>query len=27
MELGMSHRGEHSEIETFLGDSVDSELS
>lgn len=27
MELGMSHRGEHSEIETFLGKSVDSELS
>ena len=27
MELGMSHRGEHSEIETFLGTSVDSELS
>ena len=27
MELGMSHRGEHSEIETFLGASVDSELS
>ncbi|MDM0050698.1 NADH-quinone oxidoreductase subunit NuoG [Variovorax sp. J22R115] len=27
MELGMSNRGEHSEIETFLGDSVDSELS
>ncbi len=27
MELGMSHRGEHSEIETFLGQSVDSELS
>jgi NADH-quinone oxidoreductase subunit G len=27
MELGMSHRGEHSEIETFIGDSVDSELS
>ncbi len=27
MELGMSHRGEHSEIETFLGESVDSELS
>ena len=27
MELGMSHRGEHSEIETFLGSSVDSELS
>ncbi|MFM8692420.1 MAG: NADH-quinone oxidoreductase subunit NuoG [Limnohabitans sp.] len=27
MELGMSHRGEHSEIETFLGHSVDSELS
>jgi len=27
MELGMSHRGEHAEIETFLGDSVDSELS
>jgi NADH-quinone oxidoreductase subunit G len=27
MELGMSHRGEHAEIETFIGDSVDSELS
>ncbi len=27
MELGMSHRGEHSEIETFVGMSVDSELS
>ncbi|BEP49693.1 NADH-quinone oxidoreductase subunit NuoG [Variovorax paradoxus] len=27
MELGMTQRGEHSEIETFLGDSVDSELS
>ena len=27
MELGMSHRGEHSEIETFLGATVDSELS
>ncbi len=27
MELGMSHRGEHAEIETFLGASVDSELS
>src|SRR6476469_9755814 len=27
MEFGMSNRGEHSEIETFLGDSVDSELS
>lgn len=27
MELGMSHRGEHSEIETFVGASVDSELS
>ena len=27
MELGLSHRGEHVEIETFLGDSVDSELS
>jgi NADH-quinone oxidoreductase subunit G len=27
MELGMSHRGEHAEIETFLGDTVDSELS
>ncbi|WP_334153710.1 NADH-quinone oxidoreductase subunit NuoG [Tepidimonas sp.] len=27
MELGMSHRGEHSEIETFLGQTVDSELS
>ena len=27
MELGMSHRGEHSEIETFVGHTVDSELS
>ena len=27
MELGMSHRGEHAEIETFVGQSVDSELS
>ncbi|CAM8666111.1 NuoG NADH dehydrogenase/NADH,ubiquinone oxidoreductase 75 kD subunit (chain G) [Comamonadaceae bacterium] len=27
MELGMSHRGEHAEIETFIGNSVDSELS
>lgn len=27
MELGISHRGEHSEIETFLGQSIDSELS
>jgi NADH-quinone oxidoreductase subunit G len=27
MELGMSHRGEHCEIETFLGGTVDSELS
>lgn len=27
MELGMSHRGEHAEIETFIGSSVDSELS
>jgi len=27
MELGMSNRGEHSEIETFVGASVDSELS
>ena len=27
MELGMSHRGEHAEIETFVGLSVDSELS
>ena len=27
MELGMSHRGEHAEIETFLGHSIDSELS
>ena len=27
MELGMPHRGEHSEIETFVGQSVDSELS
>ena len=27
MELGMSHRGENAEIETFVGQSVDSELS
>ena len=27
MELGMSHRGEHAEIETFLGRTIDSELS
>jgi NADH-quinone oxidoreductase subunit G len=27
MELGMVHRGEHSEIATFVGQSVDSELS
>ena len=27
MELGMSHRGEHSEIESFVGATVDSELS
>jgi NADH-quinone oxidoreductase subunit G len=27
MELGMSHRGEHAEIETFIGETVDSELS
>ena len=27
MELGLSHRGEHAEIETFVGQSVDSELS
>jgi NADH-quinone oxidoreductase subunit G len=27
MELGMSGRGEHAEIETFVGRSVDSELS
>ena len=27
IELGMSHRGEHAEIETFVGLSVDSELS
>jgi len=27
MELGMSNRGEHSEIEAFVGQSVDSELS
>jgi NADH-quinone oxidoreductase subunit G len=27
MELGMIHRGEHSEITTILGDTVDSELS
>ena len=27
MELGMSRRGEHAEIETFVGQAVDSELS
>lgn len=27
MELGMSHRGEHAQIETFVGITVDSELS
>src|SRR6187551_3150766 len=27
MELGMQHRGEHSEITTFVGRSIDSELS
>jgi NADH-quinone oxidoreductase subunit G len=27
MDLGMSHRGEHAEIETFIGQSIDSELS
>ncbi len=27
MELGMIHRGEHSEITTVIGDTVDSELS
>ena len=27
MELGMIHRGEHAEITTVLGDTVDSELS
>ncbi|MBW8847363.1 MAG: NADH-quinone oxidoreductase subunit G [Burkholderiales bacterium] len=27
MELGMAHRGEHSEILTFVGRTVDSELS
>jgi NADH-quinone oxidoreductase subunit G len=27
MELGMSNRGEHAQIETFVGNSVDSELS
>ena len=27
MELGMIHRGEHSEITTFAGDTIDSELS
>ena len=27
MELGMSNRGEHAEIETFVGNTVDSELS
>ena len=27
MELGMANRGEHAEIETFIGQSVDSELS
>ena len=27
MELGMRHRGEHSEITTFVGQTIDSELS
>ncbi len=27
MELGMANRGEHAEIETFVGSTVDSELS
>lgn len=27
MELGMSNRGEHAEIETFVGQTIDSELS
>ncbi|MED5620000.1 NADH-quinone oxidoreductase subunit NuoG [Ideonella sp. BN130291] len=27
MELGMAHRGEHSEIMTFVGRTIDSELS
>ena len=27
MELGMQHRGEHSEITTFMGRTIDSELS
>ena len=27
MELGMIHRGEHSEITTIAGDTIDSELS
>ena len=27
MELGMIHRGEHSEITTVAGDTIDSELS
>jgi NADH-quinone oxidoreductase subunit G len=27
MELGMAHRGEHSEIMSFLGSSIESELS
>ena len=27
MELGMAHRGEHAEIQTFIGRSIDSELS
>ena len=27
MELGMQHRGEHSEITTFIGKTIDSELS
>ena len=27
MELGMTYRGEHAEIETYLGESIDSELS
>ncbi|MCV2368989.1 NADH-quinone oxidoreductase subunit NuoG [Roseateles oligotrophus] len=27
MELGMAHRGEHAEIQTFVGRTIDSELS
>ncbi|MGS0757796.1 molybdopterin-dependent oxidoreductase, partial [Roseateles sp. GG27B] len=27
MELGMAHRGEHAEIQTFVGRTIDTELS